>query len=142
MTTGLFYEIVEAIKQTILDYPDLEFKYVERNRWIDRENRLARSAVNLGFSVKIDLIRENDTEFNQEDENLDLLSVNIQFALDANHDNYLNYIGHCIDAIMTLEDMDYSSVELAPIQPYFTSDIIAGLYIMDFDNLNFLIRTK
>ena len=143
ISLSMHKEIFEHIKNAILNYSDLNFKYVERADWIDREGNYPKGLVGNSFTIFIEA--ENRPEIQDEEFESDKyneLSVNVLFCLDSIHDNWLDNITHCREALKLVITTAYENFLLNKTKPYYTTELTPDnkLVIVNFDNLFFHIN--
>jgi len=139
MSVTNFNDIVQSVKDSIEAYPSHSFKHVERYEWLDVEGNFPQGLVGGSFSVFIDSVEDDEDLINQDDS---MLNLNVQFALDGLHDNYLKVLGHCQSAIVKLETLTQTDILIQKPLPYFSCEVIDRLIRVEFEAVRFTIPNR
>jgi hypothetical protein len=135
-----FLDIITDVKKSIEAYPSHSFKHVERYEWVDAEGGFPQGLVGGSFSVFVDEVSDDDDLINQDD---NMLFLNIQFALDAIHDNYLKALGHCQAAIVRLENISQDNILISKALPYFSCEAADNRLVrVEFEEVKFTINNR
>jgi hypothetical protein len=139
MSTVNYKDIFDAIVTSIETYPSFSLHHVDQLDWIDDEGKLQQSAVNNGFSVFVSG-KEEDGEYSGL--NANMLNFNIEFALDATHNNYLSKLGYCEEVIVGLEDVSQSNIKIHHVLPVFSCEIENKLVRVKFNEIYFITPNR
>lgn len=140
MSITNFVDIVGDVKRSIEAYPSHSFTHVERYEWVDADGNFPQGLVGGSFSVFVSEVSDDDDLINQDDS---ILFVNIQFALDALHDNYLKYLGHCQSAIVRLENITQDNILISKVLPYFACESTDNRLVrVEFEEVKFTISNR
>ena len=129
---------VGAIKTSIEAYGSNTFKYVSRDRWLDDEGKLLQALVNNSFSIFISGKLDDESLESITDQ---LLELDIQFALDGKHDNYLSTLGHCEAAIREILGLSYGEIKKTNYNPDLEL-IPDGDKVRAIFTVNYIIRNQ
>ena len=110
------------------------FRYVNANNWYNLEiGILPESALNDGFTIRF---VSQESSINSD--NLAILNVEVEFAFDTKHDNYLAKIGTAQTAIRALQGVlkDASIVAIEDhLWPSFVTAYLGEIVTFTFDKI-------
>lgn len=129
-----YKELVNKVKDTISNYQNRQFSYVERTKWIDNLETFPASNVNR-FTVFVESKTENEESSCI---NSYILNLNVQFVLEGTNDNYLSVLGYCEEAVKLLRDVSYSAFKIIKADPYFELTLSNNFVIVNFNGLQFI----
>lgn len=129
-----YKDIVDAVNEKFESYPSHSFRSVDRVEWVDEEGHLAQSDVGNSVSVFVES-KVEDEEYASY--NVGLLTLNVQFALDALHNNYLSVLGHCEQAVLSLEGVSQNNLKIEKVSPYYSCEIEGDLVRVEFSDVQF-----
>jgi len=126
----------EAIKDAIVDSG---FKYIPLNNWVNLQRDVfPANWLGTGFSIRflIDSDEESESHYSG------YLRIQLEFALDAVNDNYLDEMGQMMTAVKSAFSA-LSDYDIAPISDNwftFVSENVLDTVFVIFDQVKVLIK--
>jgi len=116
------------------------FRYVKISKWYSLDMGVFPSALkNDCFTIKFPDL--DDSTF--ESDGWGLLTISIEFVLDAQNELYLSKIDDCMTAIRGLESLVSTEyVTRTQIKPNFSSSDILDKLLLTFNDIKFDIRSS
>jgi hypothetical protein len=126
-----------AIKESI---EDSGFKYVPLNNWVNLQRDIfPANWIGRGFSIRFYV----DSDVESESHYSGYLRVNLEFALDAVNDNYLDQMADMMTAVSgaftALSDAGYEVQEVSENWFTFISENILDTLFVTFDQIQVLL---
>ena len=116
-----YNDLVGLVGDKIESYSSHSFTKIDKILLDDGgEQPIAAGYAGKGFSVFVESV-EDDTELINEDDGL--LTLKLEFVLDAYHDNYLKTLGYTQSAVKTLQQVSGSDFLINKLKPYFTCEV-------------------
>ena len=133
-----YKKLHKNIVDGLTNYSNKRFTYIERANWVDAEGKFLASRVGNAFTVAVSDKGESDLD----DPTAKLLKVDIEFVLSAEHDNYLTDLGHCEQAVVGINDLEFDDeVSINVVESNFECefDTETRLVKVIFDSIYFII---
>ena len=134
-----YSDISDTIVNSIESYTSHSFKHVDRIDWLDAEGTFPQGLVGGSFSVFMESADDNEILVSEE---TSLLEINVQFALDGRHGNYVEELGYAQDAVLNLQDVSGSYFKIQKVQPWFTCETLGSFVRVEFENVQFIVPNR
>ena len=135
-----YSDISDTIVNSVESYTSHSFKHVDRINWLDSEKGVfAQGLVGGSFSVFMESADDNEILVTEE---TSLLEVNVQFALDGRHGNYIKELGYAQDAVLKLQEVSGSSFKIQKVQSWFTCETLDSFVRVEFENVQFIVPNR
>lgn len=130
-----FKGLVDSVKSKIENYASHSFHHIPRSDWLGTDKFKAAYA-GSAYSVLLQDFDEGDSVSAAHND----ATVNIQFALDATHDNYLDQLNYCKEALLQVRQVSGSYSVKDKVYPYFNCEVVDDYMRVEFLNTIFLIE--
>lgn len=134
--------LISEFNSAIEGYSGVDFRHIPRHQWVDEEGKLAQAKINNAFSTLIVSKSDDEDYFENESAIHKPLLLDVQFALDFKHDNYLSVLGHCEVAVKEAFAATYTAAVKISYDPEFELVPEGNFIRVYFTGLKLFIKTE